>query len=328
MGRLDLRAGILGPADNSGGRTELLIAGGGPAGLAAALYAARYRIGSVLLEGYAPGGQLVLTDRIENYPGVPSAEGRDLVEAMRRQALDAGCSIIPAQVRSASATGDELLSISSDAGVHTANTLIIATGAAPSKLGVPGEDRFYGRGVSYCATCDAPFFRERSVLVVGGGDSAVKEALHLADFASAVTLVHRRDALRAEPILAEKIMSHERVKILWKSKLVEIRGSDSGVESVVLETPEGTTEMPMDGVFVYVGRNPATAPFAGIVDLAPDGSVATHEVVCTSRANIFAAGDVTDHELRQVVTAASDGARAAAAAYAYLQHLPGRGRRS
>jgi thioredoxin reductase (NADPH) len=324
MGPLDLKAGIIGPAGEPAGPVELLIAGGGPAGLAAALYASRYRIATAVLEGYAPGGQLVLTDRIENYPGVPSATGRDLAEAMRRQALDAGASILPAQVTGASVRADGRLTVTSDAGEHVADTILIATGAAPAKLGVPGEERYYGRGVSYCATCDAPFFRNRKVLVVGGGDSAVKEALHLAGYASEVTLIHRRDALRAEPILAEKIKAHERVRILWRTRLREITGTDAGVEGVVLETPEGLETLPMDGVFMYVGRKPATGPFANLVDLAPDGSVATHDVVRTSRESVFAAGDVTDHPLRQVVTAVADGARAAAAAYDYLQMLPGR----
>jgi len=321
---LDLNPGFVGPSAGTGGEADLVIAGGGPAGLAAGLYAARYRIGTVIVEGYAPGGQLVLTDRIENYPGVASTTGRELVAAMRGQAVEAGCTMVSSHIQGSSVRGDGRVSILTDGGEYATASLIIATGAAPSKLGVPGEEKYYGRGVSYCATCDAPFFRGRSVLVVGGGDSAVKEALHLASFASSVTLVHRRDALRAEPVLAEKILRHERIRILWKTRLLEIAGTDAGVDRVILETPDGRRELRMDGVFVYVGRKPATAPFSGLVDLAPDGSVATEEIVHTSRENVFAAGDVTDHELRQVVTAVADGARAASAAYAYLQHLPGR----
>ncbi len=232
--------------------------------------------------------------------------------------------ILGYQVVAATASaGGEGVEVRTDGGVFRAATLIIATGAAPSRLGVPGEDRFYGRGVSYCATCDAPFFRGRRVMVVGGGDSAIKEALYLATVASTVVVVHRRDELRAEPVLAEKLLALPNVSVLWKSKLVEISGAD-GVESVLVDTPEGLLEVPVDGVFMYVGRKPATAPFEGLVELAADGSVATREGVRTSLPFVFAAGDVTDNPLRQVVTAAATGAMAAAAAFEYLQSRPGR----
>jgi thioredoxin reductase (NADPH) len=315
---LDLKAGLVGPASGGGGSVDLVIAGSGPAGLSAALYAARYRIGHVVLEGWQPGGQLALTDRIENYPGVPGATGASLVSAMRAQAVDAGARIEGAAV-SAATVGDGRIEVATDSGVFSTRTLIVATGASPRKLGVPGEDSFYGRGVSYCATCDAPFFRGLRVAVVGGGDSAIKEALHLASFASEVLVIHRRDALRAEPVLAEKIMSHPGCRIAWSSRLLEIRGTGS-VSSILLDTPGGQQEIPMDGVFIYVGRLAATAPFAGLITLREDGTVLAPDGIRTSRPDVFAAGDVTGGELRQVVTAAADGARAAAAAFDYLQH--------
>lgn len=317
---IGLVAGIVGQPSGPAGRRDVVIAGGGPAGLTAALYSARYRLSTVVLEGYQPGGQAALTDRIDNYPGVPGARGHELASLMRSQAVEAGAEIVPARaVRSV--PSEEGFATETDSGTFESPVLVIATGAAPKKLGVPGEERLYGRGVSYCATCDAPFFRGRRVLVVGGGDSAVKEALHLAGYASSVTVVHRRDALRAEPVLASKLLENPVCGVIWNSRLLEIRGGD-GVESVLLETPGGPRELEMDGVFVYVGRRAETDPFRGLVELGDDGTVVTDGTVRTSREGVFAAGDVTGRELRQIITAAADGARAAAAAYDYLQHHP------
>jgi thioredoxin reductase (NADPH) len=315
---VDLKLGVIGGPDGDGGGSyDLVIAGGGPAALSAALYAARYGISHIVIESYQPGGQAALTALIENYPGIPSVEGSSLTSAMKKQAEAAG-----AGFRAASVTGcsreEGFILVSTDSDTFRARTLIIATGASPRRLGVPGEDEYYGRGVSYCATCDAPFFRDRKVLVVGGGDSAVKEALHLNEFASSVTIVHRRDSLRAEPLLVQKLLSCGKCSVVWNSGLREIRGGDF-VESVLLDTPEGERELPVDGVFLYVGREPATAPFRGLVDLNEDGTVATRGIVHTSSPDVFAAGDVTDNELRQVVTAASDGARAASAAFEFIQ---------
>jgi thioredoxin reductase (NADPH) len=315
---VDLKLGILGGTDDGTGDSfDLVIAGGGPAALAAALYAGRFGIDHIVLESYQPGGQAALTALIENYPGVPSIEGSGLAAIMRSQAEDAGSSFRATSVTDCRTDGDSIR-VTTDSGEILARTLIIATGAAPRKLGVPGEDEYYGRGVSYCATCDAPFFRERKVLVVGGGDSAVKEALHLNEFASSVTIVHRRDALRAEPLLVRKLLSCEKCSVIWNSQLREIRGGDF-VESVLVETPEGVKLVEVDGVFLYVGREPATAPFSGLVDLNEDGTVKTEAIVHTSHPAVFAAGDVTDNQLRQVVTAVSDGARAAAAVFELLQ---------
>lgn len=312
---LDLKAGLIPPASSSGERSfDVVTAGGGPAGLSAALYLSRYGMRHAVLEGWQPGGQAALTDRIENYPGTGPTTGEALIGVMRSQALSAGTVFLSEQVSAASAVDGGGLLIEADGGPVHARALIIATGAAPARLGVPGEDVFYGRGVSYCATCDAPFFRGRHVMVVGGGDSAVKEALHLTSFASRVTLVHRRDALRAEPALADRLLASPSVDVLWNTRLLEIRGT-SGVESALLDTPGGQSEIQVDGVFVYVGRKPATEPFAGLVRLNGDGTVWTRDIVLTSHDCVFAAGDVTSNPLRQVVTAAADGARAASAAW-------------
>jgi len=288
---VDLKPGVLGgPVISSAREYDLAIAGGGPAALAAALYAGRYLMHHVVLESFQPGGQAALTALVENYPGIISIEGSELAAVMRKQAENSGSEIRTASVTACSREGD-MLEIETDSGNLTAN---------------------------YCATCDAPFFRDRKVLVVGGGDSAVKEALHLVEYASQVTVVHRRDELRAEPILSNKLISNEKCTIEWKSTLKEIRGSDF-VESVLLDTPSGEKELQVDGVFLYVGRKPATEPFSSVVELNADGTLKMNRIVHTSTANVFGAGDVTDNSLRQVVTAASDGARAAAAAYEFLQ---------
>ncbi len=314
---MKLRTELIGSGSSVNRDLDLVIAGGGPAALAAALYAARYDIEHIVLESYQPGGQAALTALIENYPGIKTIGGGDLVAVMKEQAESWGALFEMSSVISADPIGDRI-QIKADSSTYMARNLIIATGAAPARLGVPGEEKFYGRGVSYCATCDAPFFRDARVLVVGGGDSAVKEALHLSEFVSELVLVHRRDKFRAEPYLAEKLLSCGKCSVNWNTTLKEIKGDES-VESVVLSTPEGEKELKVDGVFMYVGRKPATEPFANLIDLNDNGTVRTHDIVHTSRENIFAAGDVTDNKLRQIVTAVSDGARAASAVFELLQ---------
>lgn len=310
-----------GPAEKAagdGGEWDLVVAGGGPAAMSAAIYAARYNLDTLVLEGMEPGGQLSLTARIENYPGIPRTSGADLASAMREQMLESGSTVRPEVVRSAGEGDDGGILVETDSSEYRGRYLLIATGAAPRKLGVPGEKRLHGRGVSYCATCDAPFFRGGHVMVVGGGDSAVKEALHLAEFADRVSLVHRRDRLRAEPILARRIEEREGVEILWSTTLREILGQES-VEGVILEHEGERRRSEPDGVFLYVGRAPATKPFRDLVELGDDGTVTTTDNVRTSHPQVMAAGDVTDHPLRQIVTAVGDGARAAAAVYESLE---------
>ncbi|MCD4777041.1 MAG: FAD-dependent oxidoreductase [Candidatus Aegiribacteria sp.] len=314
---MDLKTGLVGSSSSENRELDLVIAGGGPAALSAALYAARYDIEHIVLESYQPGGQAALTALIENYPGIKTISGGDLVAAMKKQAESWGGVFESASVISAVPINDRI-EIKADSSIYSVKHLIIATGAAPAKLGVPGEDKFYGRGVSYCATCDAPFFRNSHVLVVGGGDSAVKEALHLSEFVSELTLVHRRDKFRAEPYLAEKLLSRGNCNVLWNTTLKEIKGDD-GVESVILNTTDGERELKLDGVFMYVGRKPATEPFVDLVELNDNGTIRTRDIVHTSNRNVFAAGDVTDNGLRQIVTAVSDGARAASAVFEMLQ---------
>lgn len=317
---MEFRVGLVeGGAEKIAERHTLLIAGGGPAALSAAIYAARYGIDHLVLESWKPGGQAALTAEIENYPGFSSISGADLTQAMKDQAEKAGAVFRMESVEESRMT-ENGIGVKTDSGEYEADYLIIATGAAPATLGVPGEERYYGRGVSFCATCDAPFFRNRRAVVVGGGDSAVKEALHLSHVVSHLGLVHRRDRLRAEPYLADKLVSSPNVTTYWNSHLREVIGDDQGVTAVLLETPEGMKTVETDGVFLYVGTKPATEPFRGLVELNEKGAVVTRDIVHTSNPRVFAAGDVTDNDFRQVVTAASDGARAAAAVFDIIQH--------
>ncbi|MCD4706885.1 MAG: FAD-dependent oxidoreductase [Candidatus Sabulitectum sp.] len=312
----------IGLVDSGAGQTsgsyQLVIAGGGPAALSAAIYAARYGIRHVVLESWKPGGQAALTAEIENYPGFSSIAGSDLTAAMKKQALEAGAVFRMETVEGTKEIDGRIL-VKTDSAEYTTEYLIIATGAAPATLGVPGEDKYYGRGVSFCATCDAPFFKNKRAVVVGGGDSAVKEALHLIHVVSELGLVHRRDKLRAEPYLAKKLVDHEKVTTYWNSHLAEVTGDDQGVTGVILDTPEGRKHIDTDGVFLYVGTIPATEPFVSLVELDRKKAVVTRNIVGTSNPRVFAAGDVTNNGFRQVVTAVSEGARCSAAVFDLLE---------
>ncbi len=306
-------------AEQNSGSYQLVIAGGGPAALSAAIYAARYGIEHVVLESWKPGGQAALTAEIENYPGFSSIAGSDLTNAMKKQAIEAGAVFRMETVESATEVNGKIL-VKTDSAEYMGDYLIIATGAAPATLGVPGESKYYGRGVSFCATCDAPFFRNKRAIVVGGGDSAVKEALHLTHVVSQLGLVHRRNKLRAEPYLAKKLVEHEKVTTYWNSHLTEVIGDEQGVTGVILDTPEGRKHIDTDGVFLYVGTVPATEPFASLVELDREKAVVTRNIVGTSNPRVFAAGDVTNNGFRQVVTAVSEGARASAAVFDLLEN--------
>lgn len=298
---------------------QLIIAGGGPAALSAAVYAARYGIDHIVLESWKPGGQAALTAEIENYPGFSSIAGSDLTDAMKKQALEAGAVFRMETVEETSEKKGRI-SVKTDSAEYSAEYLIIATGAAPATLGVPGEEEYYGKGVSFCATCDAPFFRNKKAIVVGGGDSAVKEALHLTHVVSSLGLIHRRDKLRAEPYLAEKLISNSKVTTYWNSHLLRVLGDSTGVTGVVIKTPDGEKQVDTDGVFMYVGTRPATEPFTSLVELDNRKAVVTRKIVGTSNPRVFAAGDVTNNGFRQVVTAVSEGARASAAVFDLLEN--------
>lgn len=301
---------------------DLVIIGGGPAGLTAGLYAARSRLDVVLFERLMPGGQMLMTDRIENYPGFPEGlTGFELVDRMKRQAESFDLPIESCEVRSVDFSGP-VKKLMTDHGPVEAKAVILAGGAVPRKAGIDGEKAFTGKGVSYCATCDGPFYRDQEVAVIGGGDTAVEEALFLTRFADRVHLVHRRDTLRAVKLLQERARSEARLDIIWTTIPTAITGADSvsGLELKNLVSGEKSV-LPVQGVFVFVGYSPCSDLVKGAVDLDRDGFVITGENLETSSAGVFAAGDIRSKLLRQVATAVGEGATAAFAAERYLETL-------
>ena len=299
---------------------DLIIAGGGPAGLTAGLYAARSMLKTLLLEKMTPGGQAATTFLIENYPGFPEGiSGPDLAQAMENQAKKFGLAVTYGEVKKMSFR-EPLWEVETEDKKLLAKAVVVASGVEPRKLGVPGEETLRGRGVSYCATCDGPFFKDQEIGVVGGGDSAVEEALYLTRFAAKVYLIHRRNALRAEKIIQERAFQNPKIEILWDTVVAKVLG-DSGVEGLELQNVKTKTlrTLKVGGVFFYVGWLSNTEFLKGIVDLDEQGYVVTDEHMATSAPGLFAAGDVRKKLLRQIATAVGDGATAAFAAGQYIE---------
>jgi len=301
-------------------KQDIIIIGGGPAGLSAGIYAARAALKVTLLEKGMPGGLVASTEFIENYPGFAEGiSGPELTMQMQNQALRFGLQIKSTNVESIKPTGNGF-EIQTDEGVMNSSTIILATGASPRLLDVKGEKEFHGRGVSYCATCDGAFFKDKKVAVVGGGDAAVEEALFLTKFAEKVYIIHRRGELRATKIIQERAKQNPKIDFQWFSVVDEIKGSATVEKLVLRDTRDNSTrELPIDGVFIYVGTKPSSELVAGLVELDPKGYVITDDEMRTSQPGLFAAGDVRQKLLRQVVTAAADGAVAAVAAEKYLE---------
>ena len=310
---------------------NVIIIGSGPAGLTAALYAARANLNPVVIRGLQPGGLIATTDAVENYPGFPDAiNGFDLADKLEQQAARFGTTFVDGLVESV--RFDTELSREGSPARHritldngetlTADTVIIATGASPRKLGVPGEERLANRGVSYCAVCDGFFFRDKRIVVVGGGNSAVEEGLFLTRFASEVVIVHRRDALRADPILQERAFKNPKLTFIWNTVVTEILG-DTTVEAVRLKHVDTGVEevFTTDAVFPYVGHLPNTGLFAEQIDLDREGYIITDGRTRTSAPGVFATGDAVDRIYRQAITAAASGAQAAMEASWYLDAL-------
>lgn len=295
---------------------DLVIIGDGPAGISAGIYAVRYGLDTLILEKDVISGQIALTDIVENYPGFSSIAGMELMDKFKEHAQEAGVTTEDGEVLNIKSDGDKKI-ISTDEGEIEAKAVIIATGANPQHLGVPGEEEFAGRGVSYCATCDGPFFRGKNVAVIGGGDSAITDALILSNLASKVYIVHRRDELRATKVLKDRAFSRNNIEFICDTILDEVLG-DGSVEKVILKNVKSgdTVEMAMDGVFIYVGVVPNT----GFVDVDKNsaGFIITSDRMETSVEGIYAAGDCRVTPLRQVVTAVSDGAIAAASAHEFV----------
>lgn len=305
---------------------NVIIIGSGPAGLTAALYAARANLKPLLIEGLEAGGQLMLTTMVENWPGFRDGiMGPDLMTEMRAQAERFGTEIIQSTVTKVDLAERPFTVTLSDARSWTCDALIIATGASARWLEIGSDRRLSGHGVSTCATCDGYFFRGRPIAVVGGGDSALEEAIYLTKFASKVTLVHRRDSLRASKIMQDKAFANPKISFVWNSEVTEIKSIEKGeVDAIVLRnvTTGERTELPLDGVFIAIGHTPNTSLFQGQIDLDPAGYIITHHGTRTSVPGVFAAGDVQDHVYRQAITAAGSGCQAAIDAERYLEALP------
>ena len=298
---------------------NVVILGSGPAGYTAALYAARADLEPLVLKGLEAGGQLMLTTEVENYPGFPDAIlGPELMDSMEKQAARFGAEIL-AQTATRVDLSSGPFGVWAGDQEWRAKTVIIATGASAKWLGVPGEEKLRGRGVSACATCDGFFFRDRELVVVGGGDTAMEEASFLTKFASRVTIVHRRDEFRASKIMQDRVLQNPKIDVEWDSVVDEIVGADAvtGVRLRNVRT-EATTEQPTDGVFMAIGHTPNTALFEGQLELANGYVLVQEPTTRTSAPGVFAAGDVTDVIYRQAVTAAGQGCKAAIDAERFL----------
>jgi thioredoxin reductase (NADPH) len=305
-------------------RAKVVIIGSGPAGYTAAIYAARAMLEPVLIQGMQPGGQLTITTDVENYPGYADViQGPWLMEQMQKQAEHVGTKMVFDHVVSADLS-ERPFRLTCDSGhVYLADALILATGAQARWLNLPSEQKFKGYGVSACATCDGFFYRNKHVIVVGGGNTAVEEALFLTNFASRVTVVHRRDHFRAEKILQERLFKNPKIEVIWDSTLADVRGSEDPLkvrEAVLTNVKTGAeTVMPIDGIFIAIGHSPATELVVGQLEMKPSGYIKTAPYsTVTSVPGVFAAGDVTDDIYRQAVTAAGQGCMAALEAERFI----------
>lgn len=301
---------------------DVIIIGSGPAGMTAALYASRANLSVLILERGMPGGELLNTSEIENYPGYPLIAGPELAQKMNDSALSFGAETAYGNVSDVTLEGD-IKMITAGKKIYKAYSIIISTGAHHRHLKVPGESEYNGRGVSYCAVCDGAFFKEKELIVVGGGDSAVEEGTYLTQFASKVTIVHRRDELRAQKILQERAFKNPKIEFIWNSTVEEILGEDGLVTGVQLKNVQ-TGKLQMihaQGVFIYVGILPNVDAFNNLGLEQKDGWIVTKEDMSTNVPGVFAVGDVRHKLLRQVVTAVGDGGQAGQAVYNYIEEL-------
>lgn len=298
---------------------DVIIIGAGPAGLSAAIYAMRARLDTLVLEQAGPGGQVLTTYEVDNYPALPGISGYDLGMKMKEHAVHLGAQIVSEEVREI-IWEESSKCVKTDKTVYETKTLIIASGAVHAKLGLKDEERLSGMGVSYCATCDGAFYRDRVTAVVGGGDVALEDAIFLARLCKKVYLIHRRHELRGARSLQETLLALPNVEVLWDSVVTSIQGEDE-VEGIAVENllSREITEYPIDGIFIAVGIRPVSQIFDGLIDLDEAGYIIAGEDTKTSRKGIFAAGDVRTKPLRQIVTAAADGANAVYGVQEYLR---------
>lgn len=308
---------------------DVIIAGGGPAGLSAAIYTSRAGLSTLIYESISPGGQILMTDALENYPGFEEPiAGMELAERMAKQAQRCGAELVTGKILEVEIRGEKQpITVKTEEGdVKTCWALLVATGAIPRRLGIPGEDRFWGKGISVCATCDGFFYRGKKVLVVGGGYSAIQESLYLARLVKELVLVHRRDQLRARGVMVDSLMAmKDKVSVSWSSVIQEIHG-DQKVEAVTLRSTADenkTWRVDCDGVFLFIGFEPNTAWLQGKLNLDENGYVISNELMETSQKGIFVAGDVRNTPQRQLVNACGDGAMAAHSIQGYIDEIRG-----
>ena len=301
---------------------DIIIIGGGPGGLCAGMYTARSRLATLLIERGAIGGQIINTQLVENYPGFPDGiSGIDLTELMHKQAEKYGIETLVDEATGVELSGDPK-TITTGGGSYTARAIIIASGSERQKLGVPGEAEFTGRGVSYCATCDGAFFQDKPVAVVGGGNAAITEALELTKFASKVSVIHRRDELRATKILQEKALANPKIEVQWNSVMDEITGDTfvSGIKLSNVKTRE-KSDLDVAGVFMAIGFKPNTGYLQGAVELDKNNAIITDDKMATNVPGVYAVGDIRSGSIRQVIAATGDGAVAAVNAEKYIVEL-------
>jgi thioredoxin reductase (NADPH) len=301
---------------------DVIIIGAGPAGMTAAVYTSRANLSTLMLERGVPGGQMANTEEVENYPGFDHILGPELSTKMFDHAKKFGAEYAYGDVKEV-IDGKEYKTIKAGSKEYKARSIIISAGAEYKKIGVPGEQELGGRGVSYCAVCDGAFFKNKELLVVGGGDSAVEEGVYLTRFASKVTIVHRRDELRAQKILQDRAFANDKIDFIWNHTVKQINDKDGKVGSVTLVSTKDGEEMefPADGVFIYIGMVPLTKPFESLGITNSSGYIETNELMETKVPGIFAAGDIREKTLRQIVTATGDGSIAAQNAQHYVEEL-------
>lgn len=301
---------------------DVVVIGGGPAGLTAGIYCARAGMKTLLIERAILGGQVSLCSSIENYPGFPSGiSGVELAARFEDQAKKFGVETVWGEVQKIKLEGS-LKKVELMDNTFSAKTMIIAIGTEPKKLGIPGESELRGKGVSYCATCDGAFYKDKDIVVIGGGNSAIQEAIFLTKFASKVTVVHRRDRLRADQILADRVVSEPKIDMVWDSVPLSVNGN-SAVESVTVKNVNDGKEKKVrcDGVFVYIGESPSTGIFKGLLKLSEEGFIIVDDRMRASAEGVFAAGDVCHKNFRQIATAVGDGAIAADSSRKYLENM-------
>jgi len=301
---------------------DVIVVGAGPAGMTAAVYTSRGNMSTLMLERGLPGGQMANTEEIENYPGFESILGPDISTKMFDHAKRFGAEYAYGDVTKIE-DGREFKTVHVGEKSYKARAVILTTGAEYRKIGVPGEEELTGRGVSYCAVCDGAFFRNKDIVVIGGGDSAVEEGSYLTRFANKVTIIHRRDTLRAQKIVQERAFANEKIDFIWNSTVKQVNEKDGKIGSITLVSTEDGSEREMEteGMFVYIGLDPITEPFKDLGILDENGYIETNDIMETKIPGIFAAGDVREKLLRQVVTATGDGSIAAQAAQKYIEEL-------